>query len=130
MKLSEYAAQHANDGKKIEAKTYVAASTMIGETFEVKEFARIEKTIVVVVVQNRVGTKLEQMIIDHDIDGKPRHLLTIDHHIRIKLYLLLGHHLVVDRESESILNRKRLVGGEVGKLDFIITNCNILIISR
>ena len=44
MKLSEYAAQHANDGKKIEAKTYVAASTMIGETFEVKEFARIEKT--------------------------------------------------------------------------------------
>ena len=41
MKLSEYAAQHANDGKKIEAKTYVAASTMIGETFEVKEFARI-----------------------------------------------------------------------------------------
>ena len=44
MKLSEYAAQHANDGKKIDAKTYVAASTMIGETFEVKEFARIEKT--------------------------------------------------------------------------------------
>ena len=44
MKLSEYAAQHANDGKKIEAKTYVAASTMVGETFEVIEFARIEKT--------------------------------------------------------------------------------------
>ena len=44
MKLSEYAAQHANDGKKIEAKTYVAASTMVGETFEVVEFARIEKT--------------------------------------------------------------------------------------
>ena len=44
MKLSEYAAQHANDGKKIEAKTYVAASTMVGETFEVLEFARIEKT--------------------------------------------------------------------------------------
>lgn len=44
MKLSEYAAQHASDGKKIEAKTYVAASTMVGETFEVVEFARIEKT--------------------------------------------------------------------------------------
>ena len=44
MKLSEYAAQHVNDGKKIEAKTYVAASTMVGETFEVVEFARIEKT--------------------------------------------------------------------------------------
>ena len=44
MKLSEYASQHANDGKKIEAKTYVAASTMVGETFEVVEFARIEKT--------------------------------------------------------------------------------------
>lgn len=44
MKLSEYAAAHANDGKKIDAKTYVAASTMIGETFEVKDFARIEKT--------------------------------------------------------------------------------------
>ena len=44
MKLSEYAAQHANDGKKIEAKTYVAASTMVGETFEVVEFARIETT--------------------------------------------------------------------------------------
>ena len=44
MKLSEYAAQHANDGKRIEAKTYVAASTMVGETFEVVEFARIEKT--------------------------------------------------------------------------------------
>ena len=44
MKLSEYAAQHANDGKKIEAKTYVAASTMVGETFEVVEFARIEQT--------------------------------------------------------------------------------------
>ena len=44
MKLSEYAAQHANDGKKIEAKTYVAASTMVGETFEVIEFARVEKT--------------------------------------------------------------------------------------
>ena len=44
MKRSEYAAQHANDGKKIEAKTYVAASTMVGETFEVVEFARIEKT--------------------------------------------------------------------------------------
>ena len=27
MKLSEYAAQHANDGKKIEAKTYVSATT-------------------------------------------------------------------------------------------------------
>ena len=38
MKLSEYAAQHANDGKKIDAKTYVAASTMIGETFEVKDW--------------------------------------------------------------------------------------------
>ena len=36
--------RHANDGKKIEAKTYVAASTMVGETFEVVEFARIEKT--------------------------------------------------------------------------------------
>ena len=44
MKLSEYAAQHANDGKKIEAKTYVAASTMVGETCEVIEFARSEKT--------------------------------------------------------------------------------------
>ena len=44
MKLSEYAAQHANDGKKIDVKTYVAASTMVGETFEVIEFARIEKT--------------------------------------------------------------------------------------
>lgn len=44
MKLSEYAAQHANDGKKIDVKTYVAASTMVGETFEVVEFARIEKT--------------------------------------------------------------------------------------
>ena len=44
MKLSEYAQQHANDGKKIDAKTYVAASTMIGETFEVMDFARIEKT--------------------------------------------------------------------------------------
>ena len=44
MKLSEYAAQHANDGKKIEAKTYVSATTMVGETFEVIEFARIEKT--------------------------------------------------------------------------------------
>ena len=44
MKLSEYAAQHANDGKKIEAKTYVSATTMVGETFEVIEFARVEKT--------------------------------------------------------------------------------------
>ena len=44
MKLSEYAAQHATDGKKIDVKTYVAASTMVGETFEVVEFARIEKT--------------------------------------------------------------------------------------
>ena len=44
MKLSEYAAQHANGGKKIDVKTYVAASTMVGETFEVVEFARIEKT--------------------------------------------------------------------------------------
>ena len=44
MKLSEYAAQHANDGKKIEAKTYVSATTMVGETFEVVEFARVEKT--------------------------------------------------------------------------------------
>ena len=44
MKLSEYASQHANDGKKIEAKTYVSATTMVGETFEVVEFARIEKT--------------------------------------------------------------------------------------
>ena len=44
MKLSEYAAQHVNDGKKIDVKTYVAASTMVGETFEVVEFARIEKT--------------------------------------------------------------------------------------
>ena len=44
MKLSEYAQQHMNDGKKIDAKTYVAASTMIGETFEVLDFARIEKT--------------------------------------------------------------------------------------
>ena len=44
MKLSEYATQHANDGKKIEAKTYVSATTMVGETFEVIEFARVEKT--------------------------------------------------------------------------------------
>ena len=44
MKLSEYAAQHANDGKKIEAKTYVSATTMVGETFEVIEIARVEKT--------------------------------------------------------------------------------------
>ena len=44
MKLSEYAAQQANDGKKIEAKTYVSATTMVGETFEVIEFARVEKT--------------------------------------------------------------------------------------
>ena len=44
MKLSEYAAQHANDGKKIDVNTYVAASTMVGETFEVIEFARVEKT--------------------------------------------------------------------------------------
>ena len=44
MKLSEYAAQHANDGKKIDVKTYVSATTMVGETFEVIEFARVEKT--------------------------------------------------------------------------------------
>ena len=44
MKLTEYAAQHANDGKKLEAKTYVSATTMVGETFEVIEFARVEKT--------------------------------------------------------------------------------------
>ena len=44
MKLSEYAAQHENAGQNIEFKTVVSAQSMIGETFEVKEFARIEKT--------------------------------------------------------------------------------------
>ena len=44
MKLSEYAAQHENDGKTMDFKTVVAAGTMIGETFEVKDFKRIEKT--------------------------------------------------------------------------------------
>ena len=44
MKLSEYAAQHENAGQNIEFKTVVSAQSMIGETFEVKEFKRIEKT--------------------------------------------------------------------------------------
>ena len=44
MKLSEYAAQHENNGQPIDFKTVVSAQSMVGETFEVKEFARIEKT--------------------------------------------------------------------------------------
>ena len=44
MKLSEYAAQHENNGQTIDFKTVVSAQSMVGETFEVKEFARIEKT--------------------------------------------------------------------------------------
>lgn len=44
MKLSEYAAQHENAGQNIEFKTVVSAQSMIGETFEVKEFKRVEKT--------------------------------------------------------------------------------------
>ena len=44
MKLSEYAAQHETEGQTIEFKTVVSAQSMIGETFEVKEFKRVEKT--------------------------------------------------------------------------------------
>ena len=44
MKLSEYAAQHENAGQTIEFKTVVSAQSMIGETFEVKEFKKVEKT--------------------------------------------------------------------------------------
>ena len=44
MKLSEYAAQHENAGQTIDFKTVVSAQSMVGETFEVKEFKRVEKT--------------------------------------------------------------------------------------
>ena len=44
MKLSEYAAQHENNGQTIDFKTVVSAQSMVGETFEVKEFKRVEKT--------------------------------------------------------------------------------------
>ena len=38
--------------------------------------------------------------------------------------------MIVDRESKSILNRKRLVGREVRELDFIISDGDIRIIGR
>lgn len=44
MKMSEYAAQHKNDGQKVDIKTFVAASTLVGETIEIREIAYIEKT--------------------------------------------------------------------------------------
>lgn len=44
MKMSEYAAMHANDGKKIKVEKTVTANSLVNEIICVKDFARIEKT--------------------------------------------------------------------------------------
>lgn len=44
MKMSEYAAQHANDGQTVEVKTFVKASALVGEEIIIDDMCYIEKT--------------------------------------------------------------------------------------
>lgn len=44
MKMSEYAALHANDGKKIKVDKTVSAQTLVNEIICIKDIARIPKT--------------------------------------------------------------------------------------
>lgn len=44
MKMSDYAALHANDGKKLDVETIVSATTLVNEIIEITDFSRIDKT--------------------------------------------------------------------------------------
>ena len=44
MKMSEYAAKHANDGKSLNTDKMVSASSLVNEIITICEIARIEKT--------------------------------------------------------------------------------------
>jgi len=44
MKMSEYAALHANDGQSVDVETIVKASSLVGETVEFVDMVFIEKT--------------------------------------------------------------------------------------
>lgn len=44
MKMSEYAAAHAADGKKVDVENTVSAQTLVNEIVEFKDLVRIENT--------------------------------------------------------------------------------------
>lgn len=44
MKMSEYAAAHAADGKKVDIENIVSAQTLVNEIVEFTDLVRIEKT--------------------------------------------------------------------------------------
>ena len=73
----------------------------------------IEEPVAIVVVQHGCGTVF-QLIIEHCNDQTVCPCLhTIDIHLQIETDRLIGHHLVVDRESEGIFHHLGFIRGKI-----------------